>query len=133
RNADGRFTPGLFARLRVVGSRTYHVALIDERAIGTDLDRKYVLVVDENGVAQYRGVELGRSVDGLRIVRAGLERGERVIVNGLQRVRPGMPVATTDAPERGASPQLERVAAAGTAGSATLGGDSPHPAASMTR
>lgn len=111
-NSDGRFTPGLFARLRVVGERTYHAALIDEKAIGTDLDRKYVLVVDESGVAQYRPVELGRSVDGLRVVTSGLERGDLVIVNGLQRVRPGMPVAANEVPMQNESPQIERLASA---------------------
>jgi membrane fusion protein, multidrug efflux system len=111
-NADGRFTPGLFARLRVIGEHTYRGALIDERAIGTDLDRKYVLIVDENDVAQYRAVQLGRSVDGLRVVAAGLHAGERVIINGLQRVRPGMPVAATEAPQQDGSPQIERFATA---------------------
>src|SRR5690606_11992922 len=111
-NADGRFTPGLFARLRVVGERTYRAALIDEKAIGTDLDRKYVLVVDEDGVAQYRAVELGRSIDGLRVVTNGLHRGDLVIVNGLQRVRPGMPVAANEVPMPNESPQIERLAAA---------------------
>lgn len=111
-NADGRFTPGLFARLRVVGERTYRAALVDEKAIGTDLDRKYVLVVDENGVAQYRAVELGRSVDGLRIVKNGLHEGDLVIVNGLQRVRPGMPVVANEVPMPIESPQVERLVAA---------------------
>jgi membrane fusion protein, multidrug efflux system len=111
-NPDGRFTPGLFARLRVVGERTYDAALIDEKAIGTDLDRKYVLVVDENAVAQYRAVELGRSVDGLRVVTDGLDKGDLVIVNGLQRVRPGMPVAANEVPMPSDSPQIERLASA---------------------
>ena len=113
-NPDGRFTPGLFARLRVVGERTYHAALVDEKAIGTDLDRKYVLVVDDDGVAQYRPVELGRSVDGLRVVTSGLERGDLVIVNGLQRVRPGMPVAANEVPMQNESPQIERLASVDT-------------------
>ncbi|HEX5788611.1 MAG TPA: efflux RND transporter periplasmic adaptor subunit [Woeseiaceae bacterium] len=91
-NRDGRFTPGLFARIRLVGSETTVVAMVDDRAIGTDLDRKYVLVVGADNVAQYRGVEIGRFVDGLRVVTGGLEDGDVVIVNGLQRVRPGMPV-----------------------------------------
>ena len=117
-NPDGRFTPGLFARLRVVGEHSYRVALVDEKAIGTDLDRKYVLVVDENGVAQYRPVELGRSVDGLRIVKNGLREGDRVIVNGLQRVRPGMPVVANEVPMPVESPQVKRLVAAKTFGHA---------------
>ena len=91
-NRHGRFTPGLFARIRLVGNETTEVAMVDDRAIGTDLDRKYVLVVGADNVAQYRGVEIGRFVDGLRVVTGGLEDGDVVIVNGLQRVRPGMPV-----------------------------------------
>ncbi len=94
-NEDGRFTPGLFVRLKLVSSRTQTVALIDDRAIGTDLGQKYVLVLDEANVAQYRAVETGPLVDDLRIVTSGLEAGERVIVNGLQRVRPGATVAPT--------------------------------------
>src|SRR5690606_20104336 len=116
-NPDGRFTPGLFARLRVVGERTYRAALVDAKAIGTDLDRKYVLVVDDAGVAQYRAVELGRAVDGLRVVRDGLRAGDLVIVNGLQRVRPGMPVAVNQAPMPNDSPQIQRLAAADAIGS----------------
>lgn len=91
-NAGGRFTPGLFARIKLVGTDSHEVALIDDRAIGTDLDRKYVLVVDEENVAQYRAIRTGRFVDGLRVVTDGLANGDVVIVNGLQRVRPGMPV-----------------------------------------
>ena len=111
-NDDGRFTPGLFARIRVVGERTYRAALVEERAIGTDLDRKYVLVVDENGIAQYRPVTLGRSIDGLRVVKSGLSVGDRVIVNGLARVRPGMAVAAAEAPAVDGTPLIERFAAA---------------------
>lgn len=95
-NPDGRFTPGLFARVRLVGNETSEVAMIDDRAIGTDLDRKYVLVVDENNVAEYRGVRIGRFVDGLRVVTDGLAEGDVVVVNGLQRVRPGTPVTPTE-------------------------------------
>lgn len=95
-NADDKLTPGLFARIKLVGSDASKVALVDDRAIGTDLDRKFVLVVDENNVAQYRAVTIGRQVDGLRIVSDGLTEGDVVIVNGLQRVRPGMPVTAQE-------------------------------------
>jgi multidrug efflux system membrane fusion protein len=94
-NADGRFTPGLFVRLKLVSPKTRDVALIDDRAVGTDLDKKYVLVLDEQNIAQYRGVETGPLVDNLRVVTKGLEAGDRVIVNGLQRVRPGSAVVPT--------------------------------------
>jgi RND family efflux transporter MFP subunit len=91
-NAGGRFTPGLFARLRVVSRQSYPAALIEERAISADLDRRYVLVVDEKNVAQYRPVETGPALGELRVVRSGLAEGDRIIVSGIQRVRPGMPV-----------------------------------------
>jgi RND family efflux transporter MFP subunit len=94
-NADGRFTPGLFARIKLVSTDSRNVGLIDERAIGTDLDRKYVLVLDDTNTAQYRAVTVGRLVDGLRVVTSGLTQGDVVIVNGLQRVRPGAPVTPT--------------------------------------
>ncbi len=110
-NADGRFTPGLFVRLKLVSPDIQDVALVDERAIGTDLSQKYVLVLDEQNVAQYRAVETGPLVDELRVITSGLEGGERVIVNGLQRVRPGATVAPTMvAMDRGAR-ELERLAA----------------------
>ncbi|HSD71047.1 MAG TPA: efflux RND transporter periplasmic adaptor subunit [Woeseiaceae bacterium] len=95
-NSDDTLTPGLFARVKLVGRDTREVALIDDRAIGTDLDRKFVLVLDENNIAQYRAVTIGRLVDGLRIVTEGLAGGDVVIVNGLQRVRPGMPVTAQE-------------------------------------
>ena len=71
---------------------------MSERAIGTDQSKKYVMVVDAESRAQYREVKLGANVDGLRIVTEGLRPGDRVIVNGLQRVRPGAPVATKAVP-----------------------------------
>jgi RND family efflux transporter MFP subunit len=92
-NADGFFTPGLFVRLQLVSPESRQVALVDDRAIGTDLDRKFVLVLDEQNVAQYRQVETGPLVDEMRVILSGLHEGDVVIVNGLQRVRPGMPVA----------------------------------------
>lgn len=94
-NADGRFTPGLFARLKLVSPQHYRAALVDDRAIGTDLGRKFVFVVDDKNVVQYRPIETGRAVEGLRVVKSGLDSGDVVIVNGLQRVRPGVTVAPT--------------------------------------
>ncbi len=70
-------------------------ALVADRAIGTDLGKRFVFVVDEQGVVQYRPVETGRLVDGLRVVEDGLAAGDVVIVNGLQRVRPGVTVGQT--------------------------------------
>ena len=96
-NADRRFTPGLFARVRLAASNAARSAvLVSDRAIGTDQSRRFVLVVDGEGVARYRLVTPGRLADGLRIIESGLEAGEEIVVNGLQRVRPGSPVT----PER---------------------------------
>ena len=94
-NSEGRFTPGLFARLKLVSPNQYRAALVDDRAIGTDLGRKFVFVVDEQNVVQYRAVEIGRLVEGLRTVTSGLDSGDIVIVNGVQRVRPGIAVSAT--------------------------------------
>lgn len=115
-NADGRFTPGLFVRLKLVSPAVSDVALVDDRAVGTDLDQKYVLVVDDQNVAQYRGVETGPLVDDLRVVTKGLKAGDRVIVNGLQRVRPGVPVAPMQVAMQRGSRELERLAVNAAAG-----------------
>ena len=92
-NKDGTLLPGQFARLRMGHAKSASALLITERAIGTDQNKKFVMVVDAEDKAQYREVTLGASVDGLRVVTAGLKPGERIVVNGLQRVRPGSPVA----------------------------------------
>jgi multidrug efflux system membrane fusion protein len=94
-NADGRFTPGLFARIRLVSRHQFTAAFVDDRAIGTDLGRKFVFVLDDGNVVRYRPVETGRLIDGLRVVTSGLTPNDVVIVNGLQRVRPGVAVAPT--------------------------------------
>src|SRR5450830_679433 len=91
-NADGAFTPGLYARLKLVGSGTYAAVLINDEAVGTDLGKKFVLVMDAAKSAIYRPVELGWKREGLRIVRNGLNKDDTIIVKGLQRVRPGSPV-----------------------------------------
>ena len=92
RNRDGALTPGLFVRLRVAGGGTSRALLVQDRAVGTDLDKKFVFVVGPDSTIQYRGVTLGPLVDGLRVVRSGLAAGDHVVVNGLQRVRPGAKV-----------------------------------------
>src|SRR5690606_28234693 len=92
-NADRRFTPGLYARVRLPGSGRFEAALVDDKAVLTDQDRKYVYVVDEEGKAQRRDIVVGRLADGLRIVEQGLSHGDKVIVTGVQKVFfPGMPV-----------------------------------------
>jgi multidrug efflux system membrane fusion protein len=113
-NAGGRFTPGLFARLKLVSPQRYSAALVDDRAIGTDLGRKFVFVVDEQGVVEYRAVETGPAIGPLRVITDGLAAGDVVVVNGLQRVRPGVTVAATQVPMDRAS--VTRYAAADGAG-----------------
>jgi multidrug efflux system membrane fusion protein len=92
RNNDGVLTPGLFVRLRLAGAGSHRGLLIQDRAVGTDLSKKFVYLVGPQQEIQYRIVTLGPIVDGLRVVRSGLQGGEQVVVNGLQRVRPGMQV-----------------------------------------
>ena len=92
-NADRAFTPGLFARVQLLGSGQFQAMLIDEKAVLTDQDRKFVYVVDKDNKAQRRDIQLGRNADGLRIVEQGLKAGDRVIIDGVQKVfMPGMPV-----------------------------------------
>lgn len=92
-NDDGRLTPGMYARLKVGAAGPVQVLLVDDRAVGTDQDKRFVLVVNDDDTIAWREVELGRIVDGLRVVRKGLEAGERIVVNGLHRVRSGMTVS----------------------------------------
>ncbi|MEQ7918236.1 multidrug efflux RND transporter periplasmic adaptor subunit MexE [Xanthomonas sp. WHRI 1810A] len=97
-NSKGDYTPGLYARLKLVGSGTYSAMLIKDEAVGTDLGKKFVLVVDKDNKAIYRTVDLGPKLEGLRIVRSGLAKDDRIVVNGLQRVRPGTPIDPQDTP-----------------------------------
>lgn len=92
-NPHGRLIPGQFARLRMGQAKAEPALLISDRAIGTDQDKKFVMIVDAGNKAVYREVKLGAWVEGLRVVTNGLNPGERIIVNGLQRVRPGAVVA----------------------------------------
>ncbi|MRW88689.1 efflux RND transporter periplasmic adaptor subunit [Duganella sp. FT80W] len=98
-NADGVLVPGLFARVQLAGSTgAKSTLLINDRAVNTDQNRKFVFVVDKDNKAEYRPVTLGQQVDGLRIVRDGLKPGEKIVVNGLQRVKPGAPITPTIVP-----------------------------------
>ncbi|MDR6624622.1 efflux RND transporter periplasmic adaptor subunit [Caulobacter segnis] len=92
-NADGRFTPGLFARIRLVSAESQTVALAPDRAVATDLGKRFVVVVNSANKAEYRPVEIGPLAGNLRIIRSGLKPGDRVIVGGLQKVKPGDTVA----------------------------------------
>ncbi|WP_284070443.1 efflux RND transporter periplasmic adaptor subunit [Serratia marcescens] len=89
-NPDGRLSPGLFAKIKLETGAPQAKVLIADRSIGTDQSRRYVLVVDKNNKTEYRPVELGPVVDGMRVIERGLQPGERIVVKGL--VRPGMAV-----------------------------------------
>ena len=92
-NPNHELAPGLFARVRLAGGERHAATLIQDQAIGTDQDRKFVLVLKPDSTLEYRAITLGRVVDGLREVQAGLEPGDNIVINGLLRVRPGMKVA----------------------------------------
>jgi RND family efflux transporter MFP subunit len=91
-NADGKFTPGLFARVRLVSSGTATVAVAPEKALGEDLGKRYVLVLTKDNHVDYRPVTLGPAIGDLRVIREGLKPGEQIVVSGLQKVKPGDPV-----------------------------------------
>lgn len=95
-NPNRRFTPGMFARVRLLGAQGHSATLIQDQAIGTDQDRKFVLVLKSDSTVEYRPITTGRVVDGLRVIETGLRPGERVVINGLMRVRPGMKVTPTN-------------------------------------
>ena len=103
-NKDGVLVPGLFARVQLGAADSRNAVLINERAVGTDQSRKFVFVIKADGKAEYRPVTLGPVVDGLRVVRSGVKPGEKIVVNGLQRVRPGAPVAPQIVPMQSAAP-----------------------------
>ncbi len=87
-NADGA-TPGLFARVRLVSRQSQEAALVPEQALGTDLGKRYVLVLGKADTVQYRPVTLGRAVGEFRVVTAGLQPGDEIVISGLQKVKPG--------------------------------------------
>jgi multidrug efflux system membrane fusion protein len=97
-NEDRALAPGLFVRVQIGGGDERKEMLITDRAVGTDQSHKFVYVVDRQGKAEYREVTLGPVVDGLRVVREGLKPGEKIVVSGLQRVKPGAPVKALDVP-----------------------------------
>ena len=91
-NHERQFTPGLFARVKLMGTGQYDAVLVNDSAIGTDQSVRYVLVVGAGNKVEYRPVQLGPIIDGLRVVQSGLVPGETIVVNGLQRVRAGAQV-----------------------------------------
>jgi multidrug efflux system membrane fusion protein len=95
-NPDHLLTPGLFARVQLQGSAAFDALLVDDKAILTDQDRKYVYVLARNGTAERRDVALGGMVDGLRVVQSGLQPDDQVVVDGVQKIFfPGMPLKPT--------------------------------------
>jgi RND family efflux transporter MFP subunit len=96
-NSDRLFTPGMFARLQVPGSAPYEALMVPDVAIGTEQIRKFVYVIGADDVAKQVYVMLGQVVDGLRVIKDGLSENDRVVVNGLMRVRPGIKVKPEDA------------------------------------
>jgi RND family efflux transporter MFP subunit len=100
-NKDGLYIPGLFARVQLLGSSEYTAILIDDRAVNTDQSQKYVLLLASGNKIEYRRIKLGRVIDGLRIVREGLHPGDVIVVNGAQRVHPGIVVAPQTVAMRG--------------------------------
>lgn len=108
-NPDNQLVPGLFARVQLGGGAApaKDTILISDRAVGTDQNRKFVYVIKADSTAEYRTVTLGPVFDGLRVVRSGIKPGEKIVVNGLQRVQPGAPVTATLAAMDGDSQALE--------------------------
>ncbi len=129
-NHDDSLVPGLYARVRLSGG-TGEAIVVDERAILTDQDRKYVLAVDDKSTAQRKDVSVGRVLDGQRVITRGLAAGDRVIVSGLSRVMPGAPVTVQEAAaSAGAATHGE--SAAGSAAAATTAAASSDRAASAS-
>ncbi|MDM9627445.1 efflux RND transporter periplasmic adaptor subunit [Rhizobium sp. S152] len=92
-NPGGKLIPGQFVRVRMGQPKAETKTLVSDRAVGTDQDKKFVFVVDGENKVNYRQVRLGTLHDGQRVIESGLKVGEKVVVNGLQRIRPGAVVA----------------------------------------
>jgi membrane fusion protein, multidrug efflux system len=98
-NPNRIFTPGLYARVQFISSQKADALLIDDKAVLTDQNRKYVYVVDKDGKAQRKDIVLGRMADGLRVVQSGLTPEDKIVVAGLQKIFfPGMPVTPSEVP-----------------------------------
>ncbi|OHV07538.1 efflux transporter periplasmic adaptor subunit [Kushneria phosphatilytica] len=108
-NRDGRFSPGMFARVQLRGGGEQNAILIDDKAVLTDQDRKFVYVVNDQGITVRKDIQPGRKVDDLRVVVSGLAPGDRIVVRGAQRIFfPGAPVSARSVPMREvpSTPQL---------------------------
>ena len=123
-NADGSLVPGLFAKVKLGAASMVPSALITERAVGTDQNKKFVYVVGADNKVAYREVTLGAMVDGLRVATSGLKAEERIVVNGLQRVHPGSPVVPQEVPMNAPEP-APGAAPAAAGGEALPAADAP--------
>ena len=121
-NADGFLKPGMFGQARLAGAGTYNAMLVPDAAVATDQARRIVYVVAADGTVSPRPVQLGPLVDGLRVIRSGLQRTDRVIINGVQRIQaPGMKVQAANGQIRPvARPQTAPVTTIAPASSATF-------------
>lgn len=112
-NADGAFTPGLFARIRLISREVKPVALAPEQALGTDLGKRFVLVLGAGNRVAYRPVVVGRAIGEYHVVLSGLQPGDRIVVSGLQKVKPGDVVSPQPSTARFNTADLASLAAAG--------------------
>jgi RND family efflux transporter MFP subunit len=103
RNPDGFLQPGMFARIRIPGSGRYRALLIPDAAVAADQNRRYALAVNDQDVVELRPIKLGALFGELRAIESGVKPGDRIIVNGLQRARPGSKVKPTEQPMSGES------------------------------
>jgi multidrug efflux system membrane fusion protein len=108
-NEDGKLSPGLFARLELVLPNEREAVLIEDRAVGTDLGKKYVLALRPDETLEYREVDLGAAVGGLRLVEQGLKPGDVIVVGGLFRARPGMKVSPKTVPMEAKHAELDNL------------------------
>ena len=132
------FTPGVFGRVQLLSSAPYEAVLLPDEAIGTDQSRRFAYVLNGENVPEQNQVELGRLIDGLRVVRSGVSAGDVVVVGGLQRIRPGQHVAPREqpikAPERApAQPGAVAAPAPGDAPPAAQTVSAPGPSPDQTR
>ena len=96
-NKDGTLLAGVFVRIRLPLGKPYAALVVSERALGSDQGQRYLLTVNDKNIVEYKPVEVGTLNEGLRVIRAGIAASDRVIVNGMQRVRPGVTVKPIDA------------------------------------
>ena len=105
-NDDGLLYPGLFVRLRIPGETIKDALVVNERALGTDLEGKYLLLVGGDNIVEKRRVEIGPLIDGMRVISQGISADEQYILKGLQRARPELPVKPTEAAESETAPPV---------------------------